>query len=203
MSVGVKKLANLTVWDCFKSHEGRLIDKWAHYFPIYERYFAPYVGMPVRVLEIGVSHGGSLQLWKKYFGSKAEIIGLDIDPRCEDYEEDQIQIYIEDQGKLVDTPKLTGFVHLGPFDIVIDDGSHIKSDQEASFRALWPHTTDVYLIEDCHQGGPDLAGAPGSGFIETFPWVTVISKPRRLIRGTPSRELRQDEVDAIHRYSDA
>ena len=36
----------------------------------------------LRFLEIGVSHGGSLEVWRKYFGPDAVIHGLDIDPQC-------------------------------------------------------------------------------------------------------------------------
>jgi cephalosporin hydroxylase len=186
--------------DLFHAHQGRLVDKWEHYFPIYDAHFAKYQDKPVRVLEIGVSHGGSLQIWKQYFGAKAEIIGLDIDPRCEDYEEDQIQIYTGDQSKLVDSPKLDAFVHHGPFDVVIDDGSHVVAHQEASFKALWPSTRGVYLIEDIHGAMPSLMGQ--DGLVTRYPWVLVVERPKRLIRGTPSRELRQDEIEAINLYGD-
>lgn len=180
----------MTVWECFKAHDGRLIDKWRHYFPIYERYFAEYVGTAVRVLEIGVSHGGSLQLWKRYFGPKAEIVGVDIDARCKAYEEDQISIEIADQAHLP---------LLGSFDIVIDDGSHRKSDQEASFKDLWPSTSGIYLFEDCHQAYPDITVT--DGFLIPYPWVLVALRHQRIIRGNPSRELRQDEIEAINLHS--
>ena len=87
---------------------------------------------------------------------------------------------------------------LGPFDIVIDDGSHVISDQEASFRNLWPVTTGIYLIEDCHNGYPQI----DSAVAVVYPWVLVCERPKRMIRGKPSRELRQDEIDAINLYSD-
>ena len=179
--------------DLFHAHQGRLVDRWAHYFDIYDRHFSRYQDKPVRVLEIGVSHGGSLQLWKEYFGVKAEIIGLDIDPRCLDYEEDRITIHTWDQSD-------DRMEWLGAFDIVIDDGSHVIAHQEISFRALWPSTVGVYLIEDCHQGYPYI-DAPGA-ITYQYPWVMVLERPKRLIRGTPSRELRQDEIEAINLYSD-
>ena len=193
---------NRTFRECFYAHKGRLVDKWESYFDIYQKHFAKYQNTEVRVLEIGVSHGGSLQIWKEYFGPKAEIIGLDIDPRCEEYEEDQIQIYTGDQSQLVDSPKLDAFVHLGPFDIVIDDGSHIKEHQEASFKALWEHTNGPYLIEDCHSGYPDLAAFGFDAHVYQYPWVMVLERAKRLIRGTPSREMREDEIAAFNLYSD-
>ena len=183
-----------SVADCFAGHNGRLIDKWEHYLPIYEHHFAKYVGKPVSVLEIGVSHGGSLQMWKEYFGPQASIVGIDIDPRCVAYEEDQIMIYTANQA---DSDFMTAF---NGFDIVIDDGSHVISDQEASFKALWPSTRGVYLIEDCHQGYPEVNTS--QALVRRYPWVMVLERPKRRIRGTPSRELRQDEVDAINLYSD-
>jgi len=34
------------------------------------------------MLEIGVSFGGSLEMWREYFGPEATIFGIDIDPEC-------------------------------------------------------------------------------------------------------------------------
>ena len=180
-----------TVRECFYAHKGRQVDKWSHYFPIYQAHFAKYVDKPVRVLEIGVDHGGSLQLWKEYFGPKARITGIDIDPRCKEYEEPQIDVLIADQTEA----GLAGM----RFDIVIDDGSHIPAHQVATFENLWWSTAGVYLIEDCHTGYPSIA-APEALRYE-YPWVIVLEKPKRVIRGTPSRPLRQDEIDAQHLYS--
>ena len=173
--------------ELFEAHDGRLIDKWAHYFYIYERYFAEYVGKRVRVLEIGVAHGGSLQLWKKYFGVQAEIVGVDIEPRCKDYEEEQITICTMNQADLNDRLRLP----FPSFDIVIDDGSHHKIDQQASFKAMWPRTRGVYIIEDCHNGYPDISAM--DGFIASYPWVLAIFRPERVVRGLPSRPLNAAE----------
>ena len=177
---------NLDSWD------GRQVDKWRHYMEIYERHFAKYQGEAVRLLEIGVDHGGSLQMWKEYFGKGVEITGVDINPVCKEYEEDQIKVVIADQCD----PALA---RLGPFDIVIDDGSHLKQHQSQSFLTLWPHCTGTYLIEDCHDGFPSLS--PHRDFLEyRYPWVIVLERPKRIIRGTPSRELRPDEALARANY---
>jgi SAM-dependent methyltransferase len=145
--------------DIFEQHTGRLIYKWSHYFPVYERYLSRFRQSPVRVLEIGVWHGGSLQMWKRYFGEYASLVGVDIDPRCRDYVEDGIEIEIGDQSdpafwcRVIDTH--------GDFDIVIDDGSHVAEHQRASFLSLWPHLRDlgVYVVEDCHTAyWPDYGG---------------------------------------------
>src|ERR1700683_5617356 len=77
--------------------EHRRIYKWVHYFEIYHRHFERYRGQSPAVVEFGVKDGGSLQMWKDYFGPGARIVGVDIDPRCKDLEEEQIEIHIGDQ----------------------------------------------------------------------------------------------------------
>src|SRR5208337_1460480 len=106
-------MQDYTLFDMFNSHHGRQIDKWEHYFPIYERHFAKYRGQSPRVLEIGIDHGGSLQLWKRYFGKGAEIIGVDISVDAM-FEEPQIRTYCMDQRDV-------RIAEQGPFDIIIDD----------------------------------------------------------------------------------
>ena len=66
--------------DMFFSREGRLVDKWAHYLPIYEKLFARLRGTDAAFLEIGVFKGGSLDLWRRYLGPKATIFGIDTWP---------------------------------------------------------------------------------------------------------------------------
>lgn len=185
-----------TFAEVFHAHQGRLVDKWQSYFDVYQRHFHQYVGKPVRVLEIGVSHGGSLQIWKEYFGPEASIVGIDIDERCLEYTEDQIEVYIFEQQNQVKLERISA--HSGPWDIVIDDGSHVREHQEASFKALWPATRGIYLCEDCHGGYPQFLAAEAIRY--DYPWVRVLERPKRLIRGKPSRELRQDEIEAVNLY---
>jgi hypothetical protein len=83
--------------DFFENHPHRMIHKWMHYFEIYERHFAKFRGEPMSMLEFGVLHGGSLQMWKYYFGKQAQIYGADINPRCAELAEEQIEILLADQ----------------------------------------------------------------------------------------------------------
>ena len=91
-------MASNRLRDLFYSHEGKLIHKWDHYFDIYERYFASYIGKEINFLEIGISHGGSLQLWKKYFGEKVNVYAIDINPQCKTLEEERVKIFIGSQS---------------------------------------------------------------------------------------------------------
>ena len=133
----------------FEQHNDRFSGKWKHYFEVYDRYLSKYIGKDVTLLEIGTSNGGSLQVWKKFLGPKAKIIGLDIDPRTS-FTEDQIETYI---GNQADPNFLTNVLNrIGRPDIIIDDGSHDQMDVMNSFSILFQHLKDdgVYIIEDLH-----------------------------------------------------
>ena len=67
------------ITDISRKQVKRPISKWSHYLPLYHRHFAKFRGREMSILEIGINLGGSLQLWKKYFGPKAKIYGIDID----------------------------------------------------------------------------------------------------------------------------
>jgi 23S rRNA U2552 (ribose-2'-O)-methylase RlmE/FtsJ len=134
----------------FESNTGRLIDKHTHYFDIYERYFAQYRNTNVTFLEIGIYNGGSLQMWKHYFGSKAKIIGVDINPECKKLEEDQIKIYIGNQADKSFLKQLTEKIPRP--DIVLDDGGHFMDQQINTFEVLYPFVAPdgIYMCEDMH-----------------------------------------------------
>jgi cephalosporin hydroxylase len=134
----------------FKNNQGRLIHKWDHYFEIYERHFRKYKGKEINILEFGVFHGGSLQMWKNYFGDKATIIGVDIDKRCLALEEEKIKIIIGDQGDKRFLKKLKDSIP--KIDILIDDGGHTMNQQINTFEVMYPHidSNGIYLCEDLH-----------------------------------------------------
>lgn len=133
-----------------KKTNRRRISKWLHYFEIYNRYFEKYIGKNIKMLEIGVFEGGSLQMWKEYFGKRARIYGIDINFGCKKYEEDQINILVGSQGDREFLNRIGQ--EYGKFDIILDDGSHMMEDQIVSFETLFPYLNDggVYLCEDTH-----------------------------------------------------
>ncbi len=140
----------MTLWSDVLNHDKRLIHKWKHYFPIYERHFKDFIYKPVTFIEIGCGLGGSLQMWKRHFGPHARIIGIDINPQCKRFAEDQIEIHI---GAQQDPAFLQRVIdQVGIPDIVVDDGSHIMSQIVTTFNFLYPKMlkNGVYLVEDLH-----------------------------------------------------
>lgn len=130
-------------------------DKWGmHWYTThYERYFGPYRNRPVKVLEIGIggsgkaeSGGSSLRMWKHYF-RRGLVYGLDIYDKSH-VAEPRVRVLQGDQGDTACLESL-GKEH-GPFDIVIDDGSHLNEHVLTSFNALFPHVRQggLYVIED-------------------------------------------------------
>lgn len=134
----------------FFNNRKRRIHKWLHYFDIYERHFNKYRGKDVVLLEMGVYHGGSLQMWKNYFGNRSRIIGVDSNPECKIVEEEGIQVYIGSQSDRDFLQKLKQSIP--PVDILIDDGGHTMEQQTVTYEELFSHVKDdgVYLCEDLH-----------------------------------------------------
>ena len=70
----------------FYSNAGTLVFKWRHYLKIYEDHLSRFRNTPFHMLEIGVAQGGSLSLWRRYFGPEALLFGIDIDDRCRQFD---------------------------------------------------------------------------------------------------------------------
>lgn len=172
------------LFEYFVDNPGRFMLKWLHYFDIYERHFSAFRDREITFLEIGVFHGGSLQMWKNFFGPKARIIGVDINPQCKAFEEDQITIEIGSQEDRTFLKVLAA--KYGPFDIVLDDGGHTMSQQIITMEELYPNVKQdgLYVCEDLHTS---YWRDWGGGFRQ--PW-TFIEHAKRLI----------DDIHAWHSH---
>lgn len=142
------------------------------YTPLYVRHLKQLRRRSLRLLEIGIggyqggvmSGGGSLRMWRTWF-PKSLIVGIDLEPRV--YREPRIVTYAGSQAdadflRMVESDA-------GPFDVIIDDGSHISEHIVRSFEVLWPslNSGGFYIIEDLqtayeteYGGGPP--GTPGT-----------------------------------------
>lgn len=153
---------NVTIFRATEQPKNQLFDifsaatdvhKWHHYFDIYSRYFEAYRDRPIRMLEIGVFRGGSLRMWKEYFHPDSTIVGIDIDKSCAAHElaEQNVFVRIGSQAN----PDFLAEVsrEFGPFDIILDDGSHKTHHQIISFGALFKSALKdggCYMVEDMH-----------------------------------------------------
>jgi hypothetical protein len=181
----------------FENHrQGNGIYKGRHYFDLYTRHLGQFVGREVVVVEVGVYSGGSLEMWRSYFGELATIHGIDIQDACRVYEDEGVHIHIGDQA---DRGFWRRFKADVPFiDVLIDDGGHHPNEMRVTFEELFPvlRPGGVYICEDIINGNEFLAYLGGlSEHLMTYR-TTPLAEP-----GVASSAGRlQQAVEAIHLY---
>jgi len=130
-------------------------DKWGLHFytPVYHALFRRMRQKPVRLLEIGIGGygfkkigGASLAMWADYFPN-GQITGFDIEAKELDLGP-RVTLRRGSQEDVASLARLSE--ECGPFDIIIDDGSHLPRHVVASFHELFPRMADggIYVIED-------------------------------------------------------
>jgi hypothetical protein len=124
--------------------------KHSSYFQAYDELLDKYRNKAVVFVEIGVLNGGSLFMWRKYFGSRAKIIGVDLNPAAKRWEKDGFEIHIGNQGD----PQFwdTFFSTVGSVDVILDDGGHTNEHQIVTTHKAIPHIKDggMLIVEDTH-----------------------------------------------------
>jgi len=147
--------------DIFNNLE-RHCGKWSHYFDIYERHFSQYVGKKPVVVEVGICRGGSAEMWQKYFGEGATIVGIDVDPNAFKPEH-QTPGCVQVNGDQGDPAFWDKFLQDYPeIDVFLDDGSHRVDHQILTLQKVWPHIKKggVYMCEDTHTNyWPEYGGS--------------------------------------------
>ena len=126
-------------------------DKLEHgYIKIYEKYFESERNKQLKILEIGIADGKSLLMWSDYF-KNSTVVGIDthkIDIKEKNLNRSNIKIH---QGSQSDDKFINTIIkEYENFDIIIDDGSHLKKDVIKSFHLLFPHLNNegLYVVED-------------------------------------------------------
>lgn len=199
---------DLSTRECFDAHGkpgSRFITKYDNYFGIYDRYLEPLRDRPITMIEIGVQHGGSLQMWKRYFHPGSTIVGVDIYPACKRYEEDGVRVFTGDQSDVDFLARM--IAEIGPVDYILDDGSHIPRHQIATFDYLFQHGLKeggVYLCEDCHTSyWPSYGGGvrKSGTFIEYAKRVADDVNHWHVEGSAPDRNWRTQTVESVEFYS--
>jgi hypothetical protein len=119
-----------------------------NYTESYENHFEKIRFNNLKVLEIGIQNGFSLKMWKEYF-ENSTIVGIDLTDLSH-LKEDRVEIEVGNQSDEYFLRKVSE--RHGPFDIIIDDGSHKSVDIRKSFYCLFPllKSGGYYAIEDLH-----------------------------------------------------
>jgi hypothetical protein len=136
------------------------------YFTAYDDLFCRYKGREITFVEIGVLGGGSLFMWRDFFGDKARIIGVDFNPNAKKWESAGFEIFIGSQS---DEKFWSKFINtVGPIDIVLDDGGHTYKQQIITAEKLLGNIKDggMLVVEDTHTSYLNGFGYKKYSFIE-------------------------------------
>ncbi len=160
--------------DVFKAFRDSpyLSNKHSSYFQTYGKLFEKYRGKAITFVEIGVFSGGSLFMWRDYFGPQARIIGVEFNPDAARWREHGFEIHIGSQSDPEFWQKF--FETIGEVDIVLDDGGHTYEQQISTVHYCLPHINNggIIAVEDTHTSYFKDFGYPSRyTFIE---WVKVL-----------------------------
>ena len=144
-----QKKINSKVYESFlKSPYSSL--KVSTYFNVYDQLLSKYRDKSIVFLEIGILDGGSLFMWRDFFGPQARIIGVDLNPDAKKWEKEGFEIFIGDQSSAEFWKNTLN--KIGKLDIVLDDGGHTYEQQIMTTESVIPFINDegIIIIEDCH-----------------------------------------------------
>lgn len=181
------------------------------YTRYYDRHFRTRRRDGVKLLEIGVWEGASLSMWMSYFQA-GRIVGADIDlSRCKVLEQPpRLRLWQCDQSNEDSLRNVAR--ELGPFDIIIDDGSHYPPHQVLTFNTLWPYLRPggLYCVEDLHvnytvykDARPsmvDFIGTVLQGDLHRRGKTTLASRGNNNPKEIEALQGRECEVGEIHLY---
>lgn len=124
--------------------------KWSNYFEIYQNLFKKFVNKKIILVEVGIGNGGSLFMWRNFFGKKAKIIGIELNPDAKKLEKYGFKIFIGDQSD----PNFwkNFYKKIGKIDILIDDGGHTNLQQITTLMQSIKYLNygGMIVIEDTH-----------------------------------------------------
>ena len=173
--------------------------KHSTYFNVYDKLFSKYVNTEFTFIEIGIFQGGSLFMWRDYFGDKARIIGIDINEGAKKWEKDGFEIYIGSQSDPIFWRNL--FKEIGNVDVVLDDGGHEFDHQIITTESVIPHINDggLLLVEDTHTSYMNDFGGPSKH--------SFISYSKNIVDGInyrydhfKNKKIKEPQIFSIHFY---
>ena len=188
----------------FFQRAGKLADKWEQYLSVYDSELAPYLarGTPVRLLEIGVQNGGSLELWSEFLPPGSEVVGIDCDNKVGSltFNNPDISIFVQDATNADAMRPLLGD---SLFDIILDDGSHICSEVIATFRLYFDYLTPggKFLIEDLHTSYYPSHGGGYRDPVASIEWLKTLVDVLNLDHVQPHEHIPEQERLSMQRLN--
>jgi hypothetical protein len=170
-----KIIKKFNAFEAFKASPQPSI-KHTTYFDVYDKIFSSYQNRDITFVEVGVLNGGSLFMWKKFFGPKARIIGIDLNPRAKKWEKEGFEIHIGNQSDPDFWRKFTSEV--GLIDVFLDDGGHTYEQQIITSECVLDGISDggILVVEDTHTSYMEGFGDQDFSFIKYAKlWIDIIN----------------------------
>jgi hypothetical protein len=174
--------------------------KHSSYFHVYEKLLSPYRGREITFVEVGVYNGGSLFMWRDFFGPQARIIGVEFNPDAKRWETDGFEIHIGDQSNA--NFWLDFYKKIGPIDVLLDDGGHSNEQQIVTVAQSASHVKDggIILVEDTHTSYMSQFGNPSRYSFMNFAFDVVHSINNRFPAVKSSDNSLSSEVSSVGFY---
>ena len=187
------------LYDAYKKSPALSI-KYDGYFPVYEKLLQNYRGKAITLVEVGVFNGGSLFMWRQYFGEQARVIGIDLNPDAQAWEDHGFEIYIGDQSK--DLFWIEFFSKVGNVDVFIDDGGHTNSQQITTVHHAIQNINDggILIVEDTHTSYLREFGNPSRYSFLNFAHRIVDSVNSRSFCLKRAHSKYSSHVHSVHFY---
>lgn len=148
-------------FDSFKKSPYQSV-KHSTYFDIYDQIFSKYIGKKITFVEVGILDGGSLFMWRDFFGPNARIIGIEFNPDGKKWEKFGFEIFIGDQSDKNFWNKTLS--KIGHVDILLDDGGHTFEQQIVTVEESINSINDggMIVVEDTHTSYMKDYGGPSN-----------------------------------------
>ena len=153
--------------------------KHSGYFQVYEQIFRNFIDSKFTFVEVGIHNGGSLFMWREFFGKDARIIGIDLNPKAKQFEKYGFEIFIGDQSSKKFWSNF--YNEVGNIDILLDDGGHTYEQQIVSVVSSidFINNNGMIVVEDTHTSYIKKFGYPSKH--------TFINWAKKLIDNINSR----------------
>lgn len=174
--------------------------KHSTYFQVYEELLAPYRNKNITFVEVGVLNGGSLFMWRDFFGPEVRIIGVDFNPLAKRWEQDGFEIYIGSQSD----PNFWRefFDSVGMVDILLDDGGHTNEQQIVTTHEAIPFIKDggLLMVEDVHTSYFKDFGNPSKFSFINYAKLFIDGVNARFPGVNLIQNMYRDMVYSVHFY---
>ncbi|OZA47501.1 MULTISPECIES: class I SAM-dependent methyltransferase [unclassified Polaromonas] len=174
--------------------------KHSAYFQVYEELLSKYRNKPITFVEIGVLNGGSLFMWRHFFGPQARIIGVDFNPLAKRWEKDGFEIHIGSQSDLQFWNSF--FNSVGMVDVLLDDGGHTNEQQIVTTHQSIPFIKDggLLIVEDVHTSYFKDFGNPSKYSFISYAKLFIDGINARFPGVKVAQKLFRDAVYSVHFY---